>query len=111
MATANISEYERITHGLATSTEAVGSELVPVQIIAEPALASDNVTPGGTSTAYGPFNASTRVIQIVTDTALYYKVSSDSTDAASGDRLMLANTERYVGVEPGWYIEVIEASL
>ena len=99
MSTLYISEYKNlpIGTGLDGAGQAVDG-IVPCGL--EPALATQTVTVGGSSTQSNAFNAATRFVRLHTDTTCSFVIGTNPTAATTSARLY-ANTTEFFGVTPG----------
>lgn len=98
MATLYVSEFGAI---------APGGSGGPAQVVCGPALASQTVAIGGSSTASASaFGNGTRLIRVHTDAVCSIAIGTSPTAAATAMR-MAADTTEYFGVNPGEKIAVI----
>lgn len=100
MATLYISEYSDLAK---TSVD------FKFQAPQEPALADQTVTISGTSAQSSAFNANTRLVMVVTDTACHIIFGSSPT-ATTSKKLLPANVPMYFGVTGAHKVAVIAAA-
>lgn len=98
MATLWLREYQNIA--------GAGQRAVPCAM--EPGTADQTVT-FTTSTQSAAFNASTRLIEVISTVAFHYAVGSNPT-ATTSSQLVPANTHKAFGVTPGHKVAVITAA-
>jgi hypothetical protein len=77
-----------------------------VQVPVEPAIATQTVAIGGSSTQSAAFNANTRLVRLETDAICSISFGQSPTVTTSNAR-MAANSEDYFEVQPGHKVAVI----
>jgi 2-methylaconitate cis-trans-isomerase PrpF len=90
-------------------TEFPALEKASLPVAIQPPIAEQTVAIGGSSAASSPFNVSTGLVRLHTDSICSIEINNSPTATASKARLA-ANTTEYFVVQPGHSLAVISNS-